>query len=112
MFYRDDSGFAFLDLEFIVEDDIVSTQIFDKREHSIQAINFSCLKSYSGVFIYEAMFYACAYEHFQGFKTRISMWLSLKFYLMNSETILNSLTLSFTLIPKYGSFVFDLHTSI
>ena len=111
----------FLDLQLVVQDGVVSSSIFDKRDaFDFKIINFPTLtgniplKSSYGVFICEAVRYARACTYFEDFKTRMLILvakLKTQFFSdkLLKKTYLKFCTSHILLIQKYGPTVLKLY---
>ena len=110
----------FLDLQLAVNDHIVSTSIFDKRDaFDFQIVNYPTLtgnipiKSSYGVFIGEAVRYARACTYFKDFKFRMMILIKklIKQHFTHKLLARNYLKFCHShilLVQKYGPIVLDL----
>jgi hypothetical protein len=111
----------FLDLQLVIQDGVVSSSIFDKRDaFDFKIINFPTLtgniplKSSYGVFICEAVRYARACTYFEDFKTRMLILVAKLKTQFFSDKLLKKTYLKFCashilLIQKYGPTVLKLY---
>ena len=76
----DDQSCAFLDLQVVIKDSIISTSMFDKRDaFNFPIVNFPTLtgnipnRSSYGAFIGELVRYSRAYTYYEDFEDRATM---------------------------------------
>ena len=113
----------FLDLQLIIEDQIISTSIFDKRDaFDFPIVNFPTLtgniplRGSYGVFIGEAVRYARACTYYEDFKKRTLILvkkLKKQFFTdkLLKRTWVKFCDSHFLLIQKYGRDILNLHNT-
>ncbi len=112
---------SFLDLELIIEDNVISASIFDKRDSfDFPIVNFPVLtgnipkKGSYGVFVGELVRYARACTYYSDFRARTSVLVSKLRKNFFTDCRLIKTWLKFCrshilLIQKYGPKILDLH---
>ena len=112
---------SFLDLQLVIQDGVVFTSIFDKRDaFDFKIVNFPTptgnipMKSSYGVFICEAVRYARACTLFKDFKSRMFLLIKKLKKQFFSDKMLKKTYQKFCdshilLIQKYGPTVLNLH---
>lgn len=112
----------FLDFQLAIDNGVISTSIFDKRDaFDFPIVNFPTLtgnipiRSSYGVFVGEAVRYARACTYYEDFEKRIVILVKKLKTQFFSQQLLKNTWLKFCdthllLVQKYGPIVLDLHT--